>query len=86
MTRSPLETRDDHPGDPVAAVVDAMANLPEAQRRSVILAYHGGLSCTVIATMTATTSPAVKQLLHDAVHVLHTAVRREPGAGSPPTA
>jgi RNA polymerase sigma-70 factor (ECF subfamily) len=46
-------------------LVDALGQLPEAQRESLLLAYYGGYSQTEIATMTGTPLGTVKTRMRD---------------------
>jgi DNA-directed RNA polymerase specialized sigma24 family protein len=60
-----------------ARVAAALEALPRDVRRAVVLAYYRTLTIPDLSHVLATDTPDVHRDLHDAVHVLASALRSE---------
>jgi len=53
-----------------SATLSALADLPEVERRTLVLAYYAAMPCDRIAETTSSTPPSVLSQLHDATRQL----------------
>ncbi|WP_433663284.1 RNA polymerase sigma factor [Nocardia sp. CA-128927] len=57
-------------------IANAIAELPDPQRRIIVIVYYAHLSCPEAARAARVPEPVVKQLLHDGLHAIRAHLAR----------